>query len=75
MYVCMYVCSGESRISRSGGVHPLGGVDLRCGHFSVKMYAKTKELVPMGGGACAGHAPLDLPMCMNVCMYVCMYVF
>ena len=27
-----------------GDVHPLGGgVDLRHGHFSVKMYAKTKE--------------------------------
>ena len=24
-----------------GGVHPLGGVP-QCGHFSVKMYAKTK---------------------------------
>ena len=42
-----------------GGVHPLGagvdplgaGVDLRCGHFSVKMYAKTKELGPIGGRA------------------------
>ena len=29
-----------------------GGVDLRRGHFSVKMYAKMKELGPM-----AGHAP------------------
>ena len=33
-----------------------GGVDLRCGHFLVKMYAKMKELGPIGG-ACAGHAP------------------
>ena len=33
-------------------MHPLGaGVDLRCGHFSVKMYAKTKELDPIGGRA------------------------
>ena len=30
-------------------MHPLGGVDLRCGHFLVKMYAKTKELGPIGG--------------------------
>ena len=37
---------------------PVGGgcVDLRHGHFSMKMYAKMKELGPMGG-ACAGHAP------------------
>ena len=46
--------SGRSRISRrgGGGVHPLGkgGVDLRHGHFLVKMYVKTKELGPMGGG-------------------------
>ena len=27
---------------------PVGGMDLRCGHFSVKMYAKTKELGPIG---------------------------
>ena len=43
--------SGGSRISRREGVHPLGGgVDLRCGHFSVKMYVKRKELGPIGGG-------------------------
>ena len=40
-----------------GGRAPVkGGVDLRHGHFSVKMYAKMKELGPIGG-ACAGHAP------------------
>ena len=34
-----------------GGVDPLrGGVDLRHGHFSVKMYVETKELCPVGGG-------------------------
>ena len=40
-----------------GGHAPVkGGVDLRHGHFSVKMYVKTKELGPMGGGgACAGY--------------------
>ena len=42
-------------------MHPLGGMDLQRGHFLVKMYAKTKELGPIGG-ACAGHAPLDPPM-------------
>ena len=46
-----------SRISRRGGVHSLvGGMELRRGHVLVKMYAKTKELGPIGG-ACAGHAP------------------
>ena len=40
-----------------GGHAPVrGGMDLRCGHFLVKMYAKTKELGPIRG-ACAGHAP------------------
>ena len=40
---------------------PVGGaVDLRCGHFSVKMYAKMKELGPMGGVRRA--RPLDPPM-------------
>ena len=32
-----------------GGVDPLGGVDLRHGCFLAKMYAKTKELGPVGG--------------------------
>ena len=45
--------SGGSRIS-------VGGVDLRRGHFSVKMYAKTKELGPIGGVRRA--RPLDPPM-------------
>ena len=31
-----------------GGVDPLGGVDLQRGHFSVKMYVKTKDLGPVG---------------------------
>ena len=52
--------SGGSRISRRGGVDPLGGVDLRCGCFLPKMYAKTKELGPVGGMHWA--CPLDLPM-------------
>ena len=44
-----------------GGVHPLvKGVDLRCGHFLVKMYAKTKELGPIGGDVCRAR-PLDPP--------------
>ena len=35
-----------------GGMHPLGGgMDLQRGHFLVKMYAKMKELGPIGGRA------------------------
>ena len=40
-----------------------GGVGLQHGHFSVKMYAKTKELGPIGGGVRpARPPPLDPPM-------------
>ena len=46
-----------------GGMHPLGGgVDLRCGLFSVKMYAKTKELGPIRGGVRPARPHLDPPM-------------
>ena len=45
-----------------------GGVDLRCGCFSVKMYVKTKELGPVGGVRWAG--PLDLPM-QNLILSAC----
>ena len=35
-----------------GGREPVrGSVDLRCGCFLVKMYAKVKELGPVGGRA------------------------
>ena len=48
--------------SVGGGVDPFwGGFGLQRGHFSVKMYAKTKKLGPVGG-AMHQHAPLDLPM-------------
>ena len=36
----------------------MGGADLRCGHFSAKTYAKTKELDPVGEG---GDAPVVRP--------------
>ena len=43
-------------------MHPLGrGVDLQYGHFLVKMYAKMKELGPIGEGVRPGY-PLDPPM-------------
>ena len=51
-----------SRIFRRGGVDPFwGGFGPQRGHFSVKMYVKTKELGPVGGGM-RRHAPLDPPM-------------
>ena len=34
-----------------GGRRPIGGADLQRGGFLVEMYAKTKELVPVGVGA------------------------
>ena len=34
-----------------------GGMDLRHGRFSVKMYAKTKELGPIGGWHAPGTPP------------------
>ena len=37
-----------------------GGFGLQRGHFSVKMYAKTKELGPVGGRV--PTRPLDPPM-------------
>ena len=39
-----------------------GGANLRHVHFSAKMYAKMKEIDPVGGGVRAGSAPLDPPM-------------
>ena len=51
-----------------GGAEPLGGgADLQRGCFSVKTYAKTKELDPVGGGARRRRPPpLDPPM-INMC--------
>ena len=41
-----------------GGCQPiLGGCQLRRVHFLVKMYAKMKEIDPVGGGGGAGGAP------------------
>ena len=40
-----------------GGHQPIGGDDLRCGRFSAEMYAKMKELGPVGGGGVADGAP------------------
>ena len=56
--------SGGSRISRWGGADPLGGANLRCVHFSLKTYAKTKEMDPVGRER-AGGAPW-----IRQCLYV-----
>ena len=41
-----------------GGVDPFwGGFGLQCGYFSVKMYAKMKELGLVGGGGRAARPP------------------
>ena len=37
---------------------PLGGANLQRGRFLVEMYAKTKELGPVGGEAGGGGVPL-----------------
>ena len=56
--------------SVGGGVDPFrGGFGLQCGHFSVKMYVKTKELGPVGG--VHRHAPLDPPMNRQHCLAQC----
>ena len=33
---------------------PLGGANLQCVHFSGKMYAKMKEIDPVGGARAGG---------------------
>ena len=63
---CAYMnnqCRAGSRIFRRGGAwtHFGGDFGLQRGHFSVKMYVKTKELGPVGRG-CASTPPLDPPM-------------
>ena len=51
-----------------GGRQPVGGgggANLQCVHFSAKMYAKMKEIDPVGG-ARAAAPPLDPPMLSNI---------
>ena len=51
-----------------GGHAPVrGGVDLRRRHFFPKMYAKTKELGPIGGAR--RTRPLDPPMHLQIVQY------
>ena len=62
--------SGGSRIFPLGGRQPVGGgggggANLGRVHFSAKMYAKMKEIDPVGGGGggrAGGAPPLDPPM-------------
>ena len=57
-----YKTGPDLGFSVGGGAwtHFGGGFGLQRGHFSVKMYVKTKELGPVGGRAPA--RPLDPPM-------------
>ena len=48
------ITSGGSRIYRWGGG---GGADLRRVHFLAKMYVKTKEMDPAGGGRVPAAPP------------------
>ena len=52
---CTHIPVADPGFSVGGAWTHYGGVDPQCGHFLVKMYAKTKELGPMG--ACIWHAP------------------
>ena len=59
-----------------GGAEPLGGTNLRCGHFLAKTYVKTKELDPVRGGT--SSTPLDLPMVIFnpiQCRYRCLNIY
>ena len=52
--------SGGSRISCLGGHCPVGGgggANLRHVHFLAKMYAKMKEIDPVGGGGAPAAPP------------------
>ena len=68
------IISGGSRISRCGGAPThWGGTNLQRIYFSVKMYAKTKEIDPVGGGGGGGggrqRRPLDPPMIIKNIKY------
>ena len=63
VYLSVDYCSVADPGFPVGGRAPVrGGVDLRRGHFSVKMYVKTKELGPIGGTRAPGTPPPDPPM-------------
>ena len=51
--------SGGSRISRRGGVHPLGGRGPLMWALFIENVCE-KERIGSHRGACAGHAPLVL---------------
>ena len=49
--MCTYKPVADPGFPIGGACTHWGGVDLQRGHFLVKMYAKTKELGPIGGRA------------------------
>ena len=55
-----------------------GGTDLRCGCFLAKMYVKTKELDPVGGGMCQWCPPWIRQWFSPVCLEhsgICKFLF
>ena len=48
---CTAITVADPGFPVGGGVNPLGGVDLQCGCFLAKMYAKMIKLGPIGGHA------------------------
>ena len=59
---CTVVADPGFPVGGGGGAEPLGGTNLQCGHFLVKMYAKIKEFDPVAGGGGRRRHPLDQPM-------------
>ena len=52
-----------------GAVNLLGGANVQCRCFLVKIYAKTKVLGAVGGvGACAGVPPVNPPLSCICCI-------
>ena len=66
-------CSGESRISRWVGTDPLGWRQPPTHTLSAKMYAKTKEIDPVGGCTLAappGSPPMQCQYELLIFMYI-----
>ena len=53
-----------------GALTHWGGTNLRCIHFLAKMYVKTKEIDPVGGGGgtCWWHPPGSANDSVQMCL-------
>ena len=60
-----YITSGGSRISRRGGVHPLGGRPLMRALFGENV-CKNERIGSHRGGRAPGHAPPQDPPMISV---------